>query len=66
MAKEESDKPAGDSAGSSQPPDYVYWLKKTPEERFEALEAMRQAKYGYDPATARVERVLTIVPLDSL
>jgi hypothetical protein len=38
-----------------------YWAKKTPQERLEALEQMRQILYGYDPATARLQRVLTIV-----
>lgn len=37
-----------------------YWLSKTPEERLQALELMRQIVYGYDPATARLQRVLDI------
>lgn len=37
-----------------------YWLSKTPEERLQALELMRQIIYGYDPATARLQRVLEI------
>ncbi|HKV11087.1 MAG TPA: hypothetical protein VJ725_23305, partial [Thermoanaerobaculia bacterium] len=40
-----------------------YWAQKTPQERLEALEQMRQILYGYDPATTRIERVLTVVPL---
>jgi len=28
-----------------------YWHAKTPRERLEALELMRQIIYGYDPAT---------------
>src|SRR5579872_6277261 len=43
--------------------DKAYWLSKTPLERLEALEAIRQTVYGYDPATARVQRVLTIIEL---
>lgn len=43
--------------------DKAFWLSKTPGERMEALERLRQRVYGYDPATARVERVLTIVDL---
>ncbi len=43
--------------------DRTYWLKKTPEERLEALELMRQIHYGYDPATERLQRVFTIVEL---
>ena len=40
-----------------------YWRAKTPEERMEALELMRQIIYGYDPATTRLQRVLEIVDL---
>ncbi|MBE7544901.1 MAG: hypothetical protein M9913_00110 [Bryobacteraceae bacterium] len=46
---------------NEKPNDRQYWLSKTPEERFEALELLRQAVYGYDPATARLQRVLEIV-----
>ena len=41
--------------------DRQYWMSKTPEERFEALELLRQIAYGYDPATARLQRVLEVV-----
>jgi hypothetical protein len=44
--------------------DRKYWLSKTPEERFEALELLRQIAYGYDPATARLQRVLEVAPLE--
>jgi hypothetical protein len=37
-----------------------YWAKKTPQERLEALEQMRQILYGYDPAATRLQRVLTV------
>ena len=40
-----------------------YWRAKTPEERMEALELMRQIIYGYDPATARLQRVFEVVDL---
>jgi len=43
------------------PNDRQYWLSKTPAERFEALELLRQMTYGYDPATARLQRVLEVV-----
>jgi hypothetical protein len=39
----------------------VFWLSKTPLERLEATELMRQINYGYDPLTDRVQRVLTVV-----
>lgn len=37
------------------------WMSKTPAERFEALELLRQIAYGYDPATARLQRVLEVI-----
>jgi hypothetical protein len=39
----------------------AYWLSKTPQERIQALEYMRQVIYGYDPATERLQRVYSIV-----
>ncbi len=45
--------------------DKEYWRSKTPQERLEALELMRQINYGYDPTTARLQRVLEIVELPS-
>ncbi|MBI3863298.1 MAG: hypothetical protein HY290_15510 [Planctomycetia bacterium] len=44
--------------------DTEFWLSKTAGERLEALEFLRQTIYGYDPATARVQRVLEIVELE--
>ncbi len=41
--------------------DKLYWLSKTPHERLIATELMRQINYGYDPTTARLQRVLEIV-----
>ena len=40
--------------------DRKYWASKTPAERLEALEIMRQIMYGYDPTTTRLQRVFTI------
>ena len=40
-----------------------YWKARTPQERLETVEMLRQLNYGYDPATARLQRVLTIVEL---
>jgi hypothetical protein len=34
-----------------------YWLSKTPYERLEAVELMRQIIYGYDPSATRLQRV---------
>ena len=38
-----------------------YWSSKTYRERLEAVEMTRQIIYGYDPATARLQRVLEII-----
>jgi hypothetical protein len=43
--------------------DRQFWLSKTPDERFEALEILRQIVYGYDPATERLQRIFEIIPL---
>jgi antitoxin component HigA of HigAB toxin-antitoxin module len=37
-----------------------YWLAKTPYERMEAIEVMRQIMYGYDPSTTRLARVFAV------
>jgi len=37
-----------------------YWLSRTPYERLEAVELMRQIIYGYDPSATRLQRVLEI------
>jgi len=33
-----------------------YWLSKSPAERLEAVETMRQIIYGYDPLTTQLQR----------
>ena len=38
----------------------AYWLSKTPYERLDALETMRQILYGYDPTTTRLQRVFEV------
>ncbi len=44
-----------------EPPDEkAYWLSRTPHERLQAAELMRQIVYGYDPSTTRLQRVLEI------
>ncbi len=42
-----------------------YWHSKTPHERLEAVELMRQINYGYDPTTTRLQRVLEVAQLTS-
>lgn len=41
----------------------AYWLSKTPTERLQALELIRQTIYGYTRATARLQRVLEVAEL---
>ena len=43
-----------------------YWLSKTPEERLQAVELMRQIVYGYDPATTRLQRFFEIAHTNDL
>jgi len=43
--------------------DREYWKSKTPQERMEYLELLRQINYGYDPATARLQRVFEVAKL---
>jgi len=43
--------------------DRTYWANATIEERWAAMEYLRVMNYGYDPATARVQRVLTVLEL---
>jgi hypothetical protein len=45
--------------------DRAYWMSKTPDERIEAIELMRQINYGYNPITARLQRVLEFAELTS-
>jgi hypothetical protein len=39
------------------------WQRRTPLERLEALELMRIISYGYDPTTARLQRIFSISKL---
>jgi len=41
-----------------------YWRTKTPHERLQALELMRQVIYGYKPATTRFQRLFEIAELN--
>ncbi len=34
-----------------------FWLRKSPLERLEAIELMRQILYNYDPTSARLQRI---------
>ena len=44
----------------------AYWLSKTPYERLQAVELMRQVIYGYQPDSARLQRVFEVVELKDL
>jgi hypothetical protein len=48
---------------TGEPSDRDFWLSKTSEERLAAVELLRAINYGYDPATARLQRVLTVAQL---
>ena len=50
---------------SEESDDKEYWHAKTPQERLEAVELMRQINYGYDPTTLRLQRVLEVAQLTS-
>ena len=41
-----------------------YWRARSPQQRMEALELMRQIIYGYDPATARLQRFFEVAELE--
>jgi hypothetical protein len=45
----------------AQKQDIAFWQSKTPLERLEALESLRQTTYGYDPAITHIERVFEVV-----
>ena len=37
-----------------------FWIKKTPLERLDAVELMRQIVYGYVPTSDRLQRIFTV------
>jgi len=43
--------------------DKEYWLSKTPNERLEFVEYLRQINYGYDPTTSRLQRFFEVTKL---
>ena len=43
-----------------EPDDKEFWLSKTPLERWQMMEFLRQMNYGYDPDTTRLQRVFTV------
>ena len=51
------------AALSDEPDEKAYWLSKTPYERLQAVELMRRVIYGYDPASARLQRFFEVAEL---
>ncbi len=47
---------AGSAFGDSD--EKAFWLSRTPLDRLEALEYLREIAFGYDPTTSRLQRVL--------
>jgi hypothetical protein len=45
------------------PHDRSYWLARSDTERLAGIELLRQGFYGYDPAIARLQRVLEVAEL---
>ena len=45
------------------PSDKSYWLSKSPYERLQALEALRQMNYGYRQSPPRLQRIIEIVQM---
>lgn len=43
------------------PDDVTYWLTKTPAERWQAMELLRQVLYGYDQSTPGLQRIIEVV-----
>jgi hypothetical protein len=43
----------------------AFWLSKTPYERLQAVELMRQVIYGYEPASARLQRLFEVAELQT-
>ncbi len=44
----------------------AYWQSKTPYERLQAVELMRQVIYGYQPASVRFQRLFEVAELKDL
>lgn len=63
LPSDRSDSTVFSSFAEREAADRAYWHSRTPQERVAALELMRQKAYGYDPATARLQRVLEITQL---
>jgi hypothetical protein len=47
-------------SGFDEATDKAYWHSKSPIQRLEAIELMRQIIYGYDPSSDRLQRILAV------
>ncbi len=48
------------ASGFDEATDKTYWHSKSPIQRLEAIELMRQIIYGYDPSSDRLQRILAV------
>lgn len=46
-----------------EPDEKAWWLSRTPMERMQALEHLRQHVYGYNPASTRLQRFFEVAEL---
>jgi hypothetical protein len=50
---------------SEQGDEREFWLTRTPEQRWLAIEQMRQIVYGYQSATERLQRLLEVAQFET-
>ena len=50
-----------DLNGQDEVEDIQYWLSRSPLERLQGMEAMRQSMYSYDPISERLPRFFEII-----
>ena len=50
-----------DFNGQQEIEDIQYWLSRSPLERLEGMEAMRQSMYSYDPVSERLPRLFEVI-----
>lgn len=48
------------ATGFDQSEEKEFWISKSPLERLEATELMRQILYNYDPTSERLQRFFTV------
>jgi hypothetical protein len=52
------------SSEEAQKQEIAFWRSKSPLERLEALESLRQTTYGYDPKAHHMDKVIEIIKKD--